>query len=184
MSAYRGVMSPLARRAGVAASVVVALCALAGCSAPEQGTPSDGGDFTPLPSRSVDTSALPTGAGIETWALQALPEDKPGGSAQVARGSGPVAPGAEAVIDLTQAEGQWQLTVVCQSADGSAMTMTPAPVETNELQPLRCAAAGDAARGDLGSIVFTGGSGHSLTLSTTVPAVYVYEITPQTANQD
>ncbi|MFS0734747.1 hypothetical protein ABC304_04875 [Microbacterium sp. 1P10UB] len=177
-------MSPLSRRAGAAASVAIAVGVLAGCSASEPQSNGGDGGFTPLPTKSVDASLLPTGAAVEAWALVALPDDKVGGSTEVARGAGEVEPGKDAVIDLTQDEGQWQLTLVCQSADGSAMTMTPAPVETNELQPLRCSTAGDAARGDLGSIAFSGGSGHSLTLSTTVPAVYTYVITPQTANQD
>jgi hypothetical protein len=178
-------MSPLARAAGAAASVALGLALLAGCSDASPPPVDDGFALTPGPTKSADAGALPAGSAIDAWATAALPADKPGGSPAVARASGEVAPGTDAVITLTEPEGQWQLTVVCQSADGSAMTLIPAPVETNELQPLQCAAPGGTAlRGDLGSIAFSGGSGHTLTLRTTVPAVYVYEITPQSAPQD
>lgn len=179
-------MTPLARTAAAAASVIVAVSVLAGCSdSAPTATPDDGFTLSPAPSRSADAGALPTGSAIDEWAEKALPSNKPGGPAAVARGSGEVAPGTDAVIDLNRPDGQWQITIVCQSADGSAMTLVPAPVETNELQPLQCAAPGGAAaRGDLGDISFAGGSDHTLTLRTVVRAVYAYEITAQSAPQD
>ena len=185
MPAYRGGMLSLARTAGAAASVALAIAVLAGCTDQGPAPVDDGLPLSPGPSRSADASALPSGAALDEWATAAMPTDKPGGATAVRRASGEVAPGTDAVVDLTQPDGQWQLTIVCQSADGSAMTLIPAPVETNELQPLQCAAPGGTAlRGDLGSIGFSGGSGHTLTLRTTVPAVFVYEITPHIAPQD
>jgi hypothetical protein len=179
-------MTPLARAAGIAASVVLAATVLAGCTDPgPTEVVDDGFALTPDPTKSADDGALPAGSAIDEWAAAALPADKPGGAGAVSRASGEVSPGTDAIIDLAQPEGQWQLTIVCQSADGSAMTLIPAPVETNELQPLQCAAPdGTALRGDLGSISFSGGSGHTLTLRTTVRAIYAYAITPQSAPQD
>ena len=179
-------MARFARRAGVAASVVLVLAVLAGCTDP--GTQAPGGDaplaLTPEPAKSVDAGDLPAGSAIDAWAAVVLPENKPGGSNAIARVSGTVAPGVEAMIDLTQPDGQWELTIVCQSADGSALTMTPAPVETNELQPLGCSSPDGSVHGDVGTIAFAGGSSGTLTLKTTVPAIYVYEIAPQSAAQD
>lgn len=158
---------------------------LAGCSG--GGTPTTPYGQPTLsapPSKESDPGALPTGTAIDDWAAAVLPPDRAGGASAVARASGEVSPGMDAVIDLTQPAGQWDLTIVCQSADGSALTLTPAPMELNDLKPLSCSTATDGMGGDHLTITYDGGSEGSLTLSAEAAAVYVYEIRAHTAGQD
>lgn len=174
------------RRRVVAAGILaVSIGLLSGCGGGTDSAPSGGlTSITPSPVRSSAPDALPTGPAVQEWADSVLPPDRAGGTSAVVRDSGEVSPDLEAVIDLAQPAGSWDITIVCQSADGSPLTLTPAPVEVNALKPLACAAAADGMGGDHMSITFEGGSAGTLTLSATAPAVYAYEIRAHTAGQD
>lgn len=184
MATYRGEMTR--RRIGaVAASLAVAVALLAGCSGGSTPTtPYGQPTLSAPPSKEADPGALPAGAAIDDWAAAVLPPDRAGGASAVARVSGEVSPDMDAVIDLTQPEGVWDVTIICQSADGSALTLTPAPNELNELKPLACSSPAAPDGGDHLTITFDGGSEGTLTLSADAAAVYVYEIRAHTAGQD
>ena len=106
---------------------------------------------------------------------------QPRGTSPVARVSGELSPGTEAVIDLAQPAGVWDLTIVCQSANGSPLSLSAAPVAKDELRPLDCSAPGGELGGAHLSITFDGGSAGTLTLRASAPAVYVYEISAHAA---
>lgn len=160
----------------------LAMIALAGCaSRPSQPEPTF--TITQPPSPTSEAGVLPKGSQLAAWAETALPENKPGGANFVARSSGELRPGMGAMIDLTQPAGQWVVTVVCQSEDGSPITLTAAPPREG-LSPLVCSAPGERPRGEIGSIPFDGGEEASLTLTSDARAVFVYEISPRNPGQD
>ena len=165
-----------------AASVAVLAALMSACSAPS--TPSEPAiTLTPAPSKTAQ-GTLPAGAEIDAWAAAVLPEDSLGGTSPAARVSGELSPDTEAVIDLAQPAGVWDLTIVCQSANGSPLSLSAAPVAKDELRPLDCSAPGGELGGAHLSITYDGGSAGTLTLRASAPAVYVYEISAHAAAQD
>lgn len=163
----------------IAASVALVVL-LAGCAAAGRDSiPS----FSRSPGKATASGKLPSGSAIDEWADAALPASRPGGASFVVRASGAITADSPALLTLTQPEGTWDVTVVCQSADGSPLGRELSTAGTTP-GPLACGAPDQGLVGDIGTITYEGGATLELTLTTTTHAVFAYTITPHGAGQD
>ena len=167
------------------AAVLLALPAallLAGCTADagtDEATPDQ--DFSIAPTESSGPLAtLPEGAAIEDWAAVALPEDRAGGPSAVLREVGPISPAAGVALDISQAEGVWDLVLTCQSTDGTPLTwhIESPSAATDEPVDLDCTTPNGGV--PTTSVIAFDGPGAQLELTATSTGVYAVEVRPHT----
>ncbi|MGZ0712397.1 hypothetical protein ACWPKO_29075 (plasmid) [Coraliomargarita sp. W4R53] len=177
-----------AKRRGTAVVIFTFVLLLAGCGGDSgDSTSTDRSTTDPLtPTSSATPGVLPKGAEITDWAETAMPENSLGGATYAERSSGTLTPDMDAVISLAQPVGEWELTIACQSENGSSLTVTADPVEVNALDPLRCGQPGVDVVGATMSIAFdiVDQGERSVTLSASADAVYVYEVSPRAGGLD
>lgn len=182
--AYRGGMTRLPRAIVALAPLALVLVACAPAT-PDAASPSP--TRTPSLEATAATPAagvLPEGEDIAEWASQVLPENRPGGAAPVLVSSGPVSPDRPAVLDVSQAEGMWDLLLTCQSADGTALSWeidsptssVPGPTEQACPSP----------QGGIASTALIGfdGPGAVLRLTAAVDTVYAIQVRPHHSGAD
>lgn len=163
---------------------VVAAVALAslltGCAEPVEDPDTDttlSPSFRPsVPSPT--STGLPAADEIAAWAAIALPEDRTGSVAPVLTASGPLDPGAGAVVDIEQAEGIWELLITCQTVDVSPISWRIAsPAAPGDWTELDCSGPGGAGTPTTTIITFPGPCAQ-LNLTSTAEAVYAVQVRP------
>lgn len=175
-------MSTMTRALAFVGAAALLAGAVSGCASHD---PDTGSTPEPVLSATQHPDAeVPGGKDLAAWAEGVLPENGLGGEGAVARETGTLTDGPDEVveIDVSQADGLWELALACESADGSPLSFeliqdgTPLP----GLFEVPCfSPSGDAVPG-AARIAYDGGHDTRLRLAASADAVYVYTLRPGT----